>query len=107
MKIFDLSKFKGGWLVGNFEPAIVRAEGFEVGIKYYKAGVKEPLHVHKIATEITVLVSGKAMINGKIYEAGQIIVLEPGEPARFETLEDTATAVIKVPSAPQDKYILE
>jgi len=107
MKVFNLNSFKGGWFVGDFEPAIFRAQGFEVGIKHYASGVEEPLHVHKVATEITVIVSGRAKVNGKIYEAGQIIVLAPGEPAKFETLAATITAVVKVPSAPNDKYLLE
>ena len=106
MKFFKLEDFTRGWLVGHFEPAIVQTDQFEVGCKSYTAGEKESAHVHKIATEITVIVSGQVKMNGVKYQAGDIIVIEPGEATDFEALTDVTTTVIKLPSAKNDKYLV-
>ena len=47
---------------------------------------------------------GRVMMNGKIFTAGDIILLEPGEAATFEVLEDAITVVVKAPSVMGDKY---
>ncbi len=73
---------------------------------FYKKGDKEAKHVHKVAKEITVIVSGAFLMNGEKLEAGDVILLEPGEPADFECIEDGANAVIKTPSVLDDKYIM-
>ena len=104
MKISRLDDMKGGWFVGDFEPTCLRTRDFEVTCKHYKAGDVEARHVHRIATEITLVVSGQAMMNGQIFSTGDIIRLEPGEPTDFQALEDTITVVVKVPSVVGDKY---
>ena len=38
MKFFQLSDFKRGWLIGDFDPAIVKTKNFEFGVKMYKKG---------------------------------------------------------------------
>ena len=53
--------------------------------------------LHKIATEITAIVSGKAKMNGRVVSAGEIVVIQPGEARGFEALEDTVTTVVKIP----------
>ena len=107
MKIAKLDQMIGGWFIGDFEPNIVRTKDFEVGIKYYKRGDKEPLHVHKIGSEITVIESGKVIMMDTVINAGEIIMLSPGDATSFEALEDTTTIVIKFPSVIGDKYILK
>lgn len=106
MKRYRLENFTRGWIVGDFEPNIVRSKDVEVMVRYYKAGDKEAKHVHKIADEITVIVSGKFKMNGDILEAGDIIHLSPNDPSDFECLEDGANAVVKRPSVMGDKYLL-
>jgi len=101
------SDMKGGWFVGSFSPAILHTTEFEVGIKYYRAGEHELTHVHKIASEITMIVEGKVTMNGMELAKGDIILLEPGEPTNFCVLEDTITAIVKTPSNPSDKYFIE
>ena len=104
MKVSRLDNMKGGWFVGDFEPTCLRTRDFEVAHKHYEAGDVEARHVHRIATEITIIVSGRAMMNGQIFSTGHIIQLEPGEPTDFQALEDTITVVVKVPSVVGDKY---
>jgi len=107
MRLYELQNFKGGWFIGDFDPSIFRSKDFEVAIKSYSAGTVEPLHVHKVATEFTVIVTGQAQINGETFGPGSIVVLEPNEPAEFKAMTEVTTTVIKFPSAPNDKYILE
>jgi quercetin dioxygenase-like cupin family protein len=78
----------------------------EVGVKEYKAGDKEQLHYHKVATEITVIVKGMVVMNGTLYNSGDIIIIEPGESTNFEALADTITTVVKLPCVKDDKYIV-
>jgi uncharacterized cupin superfamily protein len=104
MKKYRLENFTRGWIVGDFEPNIFRTKDFEVMVRYYKKGDKEARHVHKIADEITVIVSGKFKMNGEVLEAGDMVHLEPGDPVDFECLEGGANTVIKRPSIMGDKY---
>lgn len=100
-----LSDMIGGWFVGDFSPVAHRSSDFEVGVKSYKAGAYDALHFHKIATEITVIISGRAEMAGKPVEAGDIITIHPGERSDFRAIEDTTLAVVKFPSVPSDKYM--
>ena len=42
----------------------------------------------------------------QVWEAGDIIVLEPGEVTSFEAMTDATTVVVKVPGALNDKYVV-
>ena len=104
---FALSDFKLGWIVGDFIPTLVSSKEIEVAVKYFHAGETEPTHKQIIATEITVIVSGKVRMNGQLYAAGDILVIEPHESTDFEVLEDVTTVVVKYPGAQVDKYMGE
>lgn len=107
-KIMDkhnLSDFIRGWFVGGFEPSIYKTTDVEVAVQHFSKGDKESAHYHKIATEITVIVSGKARMNNYILNTGDIIRISPSEVTDFEALEDTVTAVVKLPGALNDKYL--
>jgi mannose-6-phosphate isomerase-like protein (cupin superfamily) len=106
MNQYKLENFTKGWIIGDFEPNIIRTKDFEFMVRYYKAGDKEQKHVHKIADEITVIISGVFLMNNKKYVKGDIIHLSPGDATDFQCLEDGATAVLKTPSVIGDKYIL-
>lgn len=102
-----LSQMVGGWFVGNFSPSILANDAFEVAIKIYKAGDYEEWHVHKVSTEITVILDGQAEMDGKTLENGDIILLEPGYGTSFRALTDLKTVVVKTPSVSNDKYFAE
>lgn len=105
MKVHQLDHFTKGWFVGDFSPTLMATPYAEVGIKSYKAGEMEPSHHHKIATELTALVSGRVRMAGKVLLPGQIICIEPGESSAFEALEDSVTVVVKTPCVAGDKYL--
>jgi hypothetical protein len=104
MLIDKLSNMKGGWFIGDFEPSIERRQDFEVGYKLHRKGEAWPKHIHKIATEITVLLRGKMQIMGQILESGTIFAIYPHEVADPEFLEDCEMIIIKFPSVIGDKY---
>lgn len=75
-------------------------------VRSYRAGETEERHVHKIAREVTVIVSGRFLMNGREVATGDIVDLSPGEDTDFVCLEDGTTAVIKTPSVIGDKYLM-
>jgi anti-sigma factor ChrR (cupin superfamily) len=104
MKNHKLGDMRGGWFVGQFEPVVLRLAECEVALKRYRAGDEEPSHVHRLAVELTLIVSGRVTMNGEAFGEGDIIELAPGEPGDFRVLEDTVTVVVKSPSVPSDKH---
>lgn len=108
MKIAKLEDMIKGWFVGNFDPTLFRTNDVEVAVKSYNKGDYEAKHYHKIATELTVIISGRVRMNGVDYGKGDIIVMEPNEATDFECLEDnTQNVVVKIPGANNDKYLCE
>jgi quercetin dioxygenase-like cupin family protein len=104
MKVHKLDSMIRGWFVGDFEPTAHAAEGVEVAVKDYSAGDAEERHVHKVATEVTAVVAGSVRMDGRELSAGDIAVLEPGEPSDFLALTDARLVVVKTPAVPGDKY---
>lgn len=103
-KLCDMVK---GWFVGNFEPSLYKTNDCEVAVKTYQKGDKEQKHYHEVATEITVVMHGRIKMFDKVYEVGDIIIVEPKDATAFEALEDAANVVVKIPGANNDKYIVE
>jgi mannose-6-phosphate isomerase-like protein (cupin superfamily) len=94
-----------GWFVGDFSPTMLGTDACEVAVKTYKAGEKEDLHHHKVATEVTLILSGRVRMCGKEWGAGDIVVLDPGDATDFEALTDAVNVVVKTPGARNDKYL--
>ncbi len=107
MKNARLEDMKRGWFIGNFIPSLMKTNDVEVAVKKYKRGKKEATHYHKIATEYTVVVTGKVKMFGKEWNEGDIIVAEPGDATSFEALSDAINVVVKIPGANDDKYLCE
>jgi mannose-6-phosphate isomerase-like protein (cupin superfamily) len=104
MKHARLETMVKGWFVGDFDPTLLRSKDVEVAIKHYKAGDREDTHHHRVAVEITAIVSGEVMMMGKRWGAGDIVLVEPGEATDFQAISDAVNVVIKMPSAKGDKY---
>lgn len=107
MQIFNLDSMINGWFVGDFEPCAWKSKDFEVAVKYYKKGQCEAKHYHKIATEITLIIQGRVKMGGVEFREGQIVLLEPCKSVDFIALTDAITAVVKVPSVKNDKFLGE
>lgn len=113
MIIRRIEEFTRGWLVGDFEPSILKTKDFEVGVLTHKKGEEWPRHVHKHAVEYNVLLSGSMMVQAgrdnewdKLIE-GDVFIIDKNEPCFPVFLEDCKVLVIKVPSVIGDKTIVE
>lgn len=104
MQVHKLADMKGGWFVGDFVPTVLRTQAAEVAVKTYLAGATEARHVHRVAHELTLVLSGRVRMNGIDYAAGDILCIEPGESTDFAALTDVTTVVVKLPSVIGDKY---
>jgi hypothetical protein len=104
MKHFRFENMVKGWFVGNFAPTALSTDACEVAVKRYKAGDYESLHHHKIATEITLIISGRIRMLGQEWGMGDIIVIEPGTSTDFYALTDAVNVVVKLPGVQNDKY---
>ena len=105
MDSYKIQEMVKGWFVGDFSPTALKTQACEVAVKHYRAGDHESNHFHKVATEITVVISGEIVMCGKPWKAGDIIVLSPGEATDFLAITDSVNVVVKLPGAPNDKYL--
>jgi hypothetical protein len=100
-----LSRYTGGWFVGDFEPCLTRSPDVEVSIKSFGQGEVEPLHHQSIAIEITAVISGTCRIGSEVLNAGDLVLIPAMESADFEALTDVTLVAIKMPSLPSDKVL--
>jgi quercetin dioxygenase-like cupin family protein len=94
-----------GWFVGDFIPTALKTDAAEVAVKKYAADDYEAWHYHKIATEVSLILSGDVEMNGVRHAAGDIVVISPGEGTDFRAVTDAITVVVKIPGAKNDKYM--
>ena len=106
MKVYNIDDMKRGWFVGNFDPAVLKTEKFEVGYHRHEAGDPTHAHYHKNSTEVNVIIKGRMIINGKELSSGDIFVFEPYTVSEGEYLEDTDLIVVRDASNPGDKYLV-
>lgn len=104
MIIDNIKRMYRGWLIGNFEPCILKTKDFEIGILTHKKGEVWPKHFHKEAVEYNCLIEGKMTVQNKLIEPGMIFIFEKNEIADPIFLEDCKVLVIKIPSVIGDKY---
>ncbi len=106
LTIYRLENFQRGWILGDFDPTIVKTKDFEVAIKHYKKGDREKKHLHKKADEYTVIISGIFKMNGKLLKKNDIVWVEKNQAVDFECVENGSNVVVKMPSVADDKYIV-
>lgn len=104
LSFHPLAEFRGGWFVGDFSPTLLAVPAVEVAVKYYRAGDAEAAHVHRVATEFTVVTSGRVRMNGAEIAPGTVVCVPPGCATDFEALTDACTTVVKLPSVKGDKH---
>lgn len=102
-----LEDFHGGWFLGNFIPSMLTTGDFEIGLKRFSRGDREPLHYQQMAVEFTLVVSGRISMGGIEVGPNEILRIDPGERADFLALEDCVVVAVKAPSIPNDKFEVE
>jgi mannose-6-phosphate isomerase-like protein (cupin superfamily) len=107
MKLHHINDTIGGWYAGNFEKAAYQTKGFEASYKVHPAGESWGWHYHEHLDEINLLVRGKMLIHGKEILPGTVFILEPGEIADPEFLEDCEVVCIKAPNFTNDKIVVK
>jgi hypothetical protein len=107
MELYNVGDFKGGWFIGDFEPSLLRTKDFEISVRHYKVGDVEDKHVHKVADEYTVVITGVVEMNGVQCKPKDIVLIRKGEAVKFKVLTDAITIAVKVPSIIGDRYIVE
>ncbi|CAB4129323.1 hypothetical protein UFOVP112_421 [uncultured Caudovirales phage] len=107
MKKYKLSESGDrGWFIGAFDRAVWKTDQFEVAYMFNPKGDISPKHLHKVAKELSLIVSGHVIANGEHFTAGEIFEVMPGEELYCEYLEDTVTVCVKTPSILNDKYYI-
>lgn len=106
MNVYSLSDFTRGWIIGNFEPSLLKTDKFEVAIMHHKKGEEWSCHYHT-ATEYNYLAEGKMLMHGITLNKGDVFVIHPYEIADPIFLEDCVVVVVKTPSIPGDKYLAD
>ena len=107
MNICKFTDMKGGWFVGDFLPTALATKDFEVSYKVHAKAEKWPVHYHRHSTEINLLVRGQMVLQGKKLMGGDIFTLEPYEIADPVFFTECEIVCVKVPSALDDKVIVE
>ncbi len=105
MKLAKLSEFTNGWFLGNFNPSLFKNEDFEVCVKNFKKGDVEAAHFQRVATEVTVVLSGSVRMGDHILQVDDILTIYKDEVCDFEALSDCKVLGIKFPSLPDDKVL--
>ena len=106
MESYKLDDFFKGWVVGNFQPTLHLTSHFEVGVKHFAVGEVEAAHKQLVATEITIVISGRIRLGKEEFSDGDIISIPPHEVADFEALTECSLVCIKFPSLPDDKVVV-
>jgi quercetin dioxygenase-like cupin family protein len=106
VNVLNIDDMVHGWFVGPFSPTAHHTTDAEVCVKTYAAGDAEERHVHKVATEVTAVISGTVRMEGRDLHAGEIVVLAPGEPTDFLAVTDATIVAVKTPAVAGDKYLL-
>ena len=107
MKVGKISDMNRGWMIGNFEPSLLKTDLFEVGVLLHPKGHLWPAHYHLVATEYNLLISGSMNVCGEELRAGDTFIIEPGEIAEPTFYEDCTIMCVKVPGTAGDKYLVK
>lgn len=110
MKIFNLADYKNGWIIGDFDPSLLRTKNFECAVHTYPKGHVSDGHFHKVATEYNLIIKGKCEVWSE-YLNKYIKMRKqdgwayfPGQKSNVRFLKDTTLLIIKCPSVKGDKY---
>lgn len=107
VEVFKLNNFTNGWIIGDFEPSILKNSGVELAVMNKKKGKgTHDYHYHEHCIEINVLIKGKMRCNNKIIEENDIFIFNKNVPSIYEYLEDCTFVVFKTEPSNTDKIIM-
>lgn len=107
VEIFKLENFTRGWIIGDFEPSLLKNSGVELAVMHKNKGVGVcDFHYHENCIEINVLIKGQMKVNNKIIKENEVFVFNPFVPAICEFLEDCTFVAFKNKSSNKDKVIM-
>lgn len=107
MNVVSGDTMRGGWFIGDFEPSVHKTSLFEVCYKVHEKNEVWPVHCHKLSIEINYLIKGKMIIGDTELNTGDIFTIDPCEVVAPIFLERCEIIVVKIPSIPKDKYVME
>jgi mannose-6-phosphate isomerase-like protein (cupin superfamily) len=108
MPQFDnLAKYTRGWLVGDFVPSLFKSKDYEVAIMRHQKNETTTPHRHNFSIEYNVIVEGEVLVNGKLLKSGDIFIYEKREISDVKFKSDVILCVIRSPSLPEDKEVIE
>ena len=119
MKKDNIKNYKRGWILGVFDPVIFNIvdnyetyeKAPEIGVQFYHAGDSHDYHYHKLVTEWNVIAKGKCVFRTPNEDIelveGDILVIEPNEPAQLFAISDCCVVCLKNDSVSGDKYIYQ
>lgn len=107
IRAYRLRRMKQGWFVGNFTPSAYYTTACEVAYKRHRRGEHYHKHYQKTAVEINLVVKGRLQVGDTVYTAGDIFVVPPMVAIKPVFLTNVEVVVVKHPSLPQDKVVVE
>ncbi len=102
----DINNYIRGWLIGDFEPNIIKTKDYEIALLTHKKNEMWKYHYHMEADEINILIKGSMIINNIKINQGHIFIIKKNIIACPIFLEDCKILCVKIPSRPKDKYII-
>lgn len=103
---YDVSGYTRGWIIGNFEPSIIKTTDYELGILSHDENEKWDFHYHKESDEINFLFEGEMLLNGVDIKQGQVFIIPKNQIACPKFKTKCRIACVKIPSVPGDKNII-
>ena len=113
MDVNHIDNFTNGWFIGDFEPSLFKNPFFEVAHQHHSKGKIGDEHFHKLTTEVTYIVKGSMVIKDKesgkdqTLSSGHMFTFFPNEISDVVFLEDSDLIVVRWPSIPSDKYMVD
>ncbi len=113
MDVNHIDNFTNGWFIGDFKPSLFKNPLFEVAHQHHPKGKIGDEHFHKLTTEVTYIVKGSMVIKDKqsgkdqTLSSGHMFTFFPNEISDVVFLEDSDLIVVRWPSIPSDKYMVD
>jgi mannose-6-phosphate isomerase-like protein (cupin superfamily) len=106
IQVTNLQDYHRGWIIGDYEPAVLKTDQFEVGILNHTKGEEWPAHYHEHCDEYNVLLKGEMQINGRTIYENQIFFIPKNILSVPTFIKDCVILCIKTPSVPGDKVVV-